>query len=795
MAVDLVDSVDDCQQTLAQIARRHGQSIIEMLVQIQNAKTEEWKPQNYLQPLECLQFIDRTIIYTITETNSTGTVKAVHSETVTIPKLLEDIRVRRGLPRKNKKTEVQARQGSRLMSRCHLNVLDGQTNYVAVSYTWDPPNGHDNTSGRYWVENKAGTGFEQSPIRNSLFDRITNYMQALCVDHLWIDQHCIVQATTCTLSRCDHDDCNEKREAVHAMDLVFTSSEHPAAFLSQSIDTWWDLRLLHGLLRQEGFLYFSSGGFDVKQQTPPPSPRLHRFRQVKDTLKLVHRLICDPWWARAWPFQERHVTNSRLRLLSKHPPHLEKRKQALFPESRVPGEIIIQASEFLTQANILCRAMIQHMPNELQLEEKEMIRQVLEAVHHDGPWLGSHPVIPPLVATVISKDIAKPWDRVAILGNCCRYPKRLESQYLQQKGKSLSLSILALVLLNGEVLNNRKNQDQQQVADMTVSQYLASQLCRNGYYASRCGFIDVTITMKGIRTRGHLWKLGQVIDASEGLCNDDKCEPKPYDEWPIDNSEDAIEYRSFWRAARCRKLIAILEASGYHRLAESLQRLFEHSITDCLFRPDRLKKGQIAPTPSLATLEVIDAIGRGKKVRVGRLWHPGLLSEPSCYSSLFVWENEHGIEGQQSTCPATEQRIAGGDPSVLPPAMVFTATRVKDFGSPLDPDNHAPTEEGKFQRHLSLEVKIENPSKKNVVFSQSTGKLPSLKTKRWLSGIHFPEICMRPSRIVVFPWPHELVAIDGRRKGASSGRPSRTRIYDDIASRYYGWDRWDGPWL
>ncbi|KAK3499085.1 uncharacterized protein B0T23DRAFT_400758 [Neurospora hispaniola] len=702
---DLRDSDDDCQQTLGQIARHHGRSIVEMLVQIQNAKTEEWKPTKFLQPLECLQLIDRPL---------SNTIKPLDSDTITVPKLLDDIKVQRGFPRISGGQEFPVQNEGRFMNRCHLNVLDGQTKYIAVSYTWNPPDGHDNTSGRYWIAKRAGNGFEQSPIRNSLLDRITNYMRALCVEHLWIDQHCIVQTTTCTMSHCAHDDCNEKREAVHAMDLVFASSEYPTAFLSRSIDTWWDLRLLHGLLRHSWLMHYSSYGYGV-------SIRSHRH--AKDTLKLVHRLICDPWWARAWPFQERHVTNSRLQLLWRYPPHLEKQKQALFPEMQVPGEISIQAIEFLTQADMLCRAMmVRHISSELHPEEtselhpeeNEMIRRVFQAVVHDGPWLGSRPIIPALVDTAISKDVAKHWDRVAIIGNCCRYTKRLELQYLQQTDKSL------------KVLNNRRKRDEQRAADMTVSQYLTSRLCRNGYYASRCGFLDVTFTMKGIRTEGHLWKLGKVIDASVWSVGDPVIFKPDPSKWPMDN-------------IRCRILIAKLKASGYSNLAENLQQLLRHSITDCLFRPNHSKGGQ--STPPLATLEVIDAIGRGKK--------------PSSYSALFVWEGNWfdnvGDHEQNNT---------------LFPTMVFTATRVNDFSSPFDPIDEHPkfsSEEGKFHRHLSLEVEIENPGAKN--------------TKRWISGLHFPEICMRPSRQVVFPWPHELAAIGGHH-----------RIYGEIASDLYKWD-------
>lgn len=835
MTTDLRHSDDDCQQTFAQIAWRHSRSIVEMLVKIQKARTEEWKPTKFLQPLECLQLIEPTISDTLPDSTSIGMVKPLHVDTTSVFVLPEDTTVPRWLQRilrrkKKKGNEVviqDVQNEKRFMKRSHLDVLNGQTHYIAVSYTWDPPDGQDNISGRYWIANRAGHEFEQSPIRNDLLDRITGYLRALRLKHFWIDQHCIVQTTTCTMGRCDHDDCNEKREAVHAMDLIFTSSEHPTAFLSQTINSLEELRLLRALLFNKEFISPSQESQDVRQQIIRITPKSRQFRLVKDMLKLLHCLICDPWWTRAWPFQERYVTNSKLRLLWRHPPHLEERKRALFPEeSQVPGEISVRASDFITQATKLCHAMIQHMDEKLLVGEKEMIHRIFQAVVHDGPWFGSRPIIPPLVTTVMLKCIAKPWDRVAIIGNCCRYPKRLVSQYLEQKGASISLSILALVLLNGEVLDNRKEQDQQKVLDMTVSQYLASQLCRNGYYASRCGFIDVTLTMKGIRTRGHLWKLGMVIDASEGFTGTTTtaaCNLKSYDEWPTEDSKDANEYRCWWRAARCHKVIEILEDSGYKHLAANLRQLSEHPITDYLFCPDRpSRQGQGQGqgqkiTPRLGTIEVLDAIGRGKKVRLGRLWHPGVPEKPSCYSALFVWEenSEHDMEiDQQNTFPAASSKQGGilvsdNNSRSPPPAMVFTGTRVTDFdSSSLDHDQHSQDpDENKFHRYLSMEVEIKDMSteKERVVFSKETDNLPSLKTKRWLSGLHFPEMGMRPSRLVVFPWPNELVAIGGgarararqrRHGGAASssssrsghGRPSRTRIYDEIASQLYGWD-------
>lgn len=118
--MDVRDSDDDCQQTLGQIARQHGQSIVELLVQIQKARTEEWKPTKFLQPLECLQLIDRPLSHTALRKNLAGTIKPLHSDTVTVPKLLEDIKVQRGLPRIFTGQGVSVQNEGRFMNRSHL---------------------------------------------------------------------------------------------------------------------------------------------------------------------------------------------------------------------------------------------------------------------------------------------------------------------------------------------------------------------------------------------------------------------------------------------------------------------------------------------------------------------------------------------------------------------------------------------------------------------------------------------------------------------------------------------------
>jgi hypothetical protein len=63
------------------------------------------------------------------------------------------------------------------------------------------------------------------------------------------------------------------------------------------------------------------------------------------------------------------------------------------------------------------------------------------------------------------------WDIPAIAANCCGYVIRLNTKRLEQNGASLSLSILAQCLLNGEVLDNGRSTNPG-ASKLTVWRYL-----------------------------------------------------------------------------------------------------------------------------------------------------------------------------------------------------------------------------------------------------------------------------------------------------------------------------------
>lgn len=127
---------------------------------------------------------------------------------------------------------------------------------------------------------------------------------------------------------------------------------------------------------------------------------------------------------------------------------------------------------------------------------------------------------PSIIVSIEKRKLSKPWNRLAIIANCCQYPVRLDDTELAKKGQSLSLAILAFFLLNGEILHNGLNQKPSSGAQSTTefldthafNQFSPPERLRGLTYNKSCRFIDVRFEREGILTLGHLWKLGRAID-------------------------------------------------------------------------------------------------------------------------------------------------------------------------------------------------------------------------------------------------------------------------------------------
>lgn len=154
---------DDGSSSLSEIARQQGNSIVPLLIDIQsNPATTQSRVLSFLESLECLR----------------------------LPRC----------PNGQNATAIR-------VSRECINAFQHRQ-YVALSYTCTASKHEDETPGLYYVQERDGQRFELSKVRNSILDRIFNYMRTIDVDLLWIDQHGIIQDTDgCERPSCDHEAC------------------------------------------------------------------------------------------------------------------------------------------------------------------------------------------------------------------------------------------------------------------------------------------------------------------------------------------------------------------------------------------------------------------------------------------------------------------------------------------------------------------------------------------------------------------------------------------------------------
>ena len=102
-----------------------------------------------------------------------------------------------------------------LLDKRHLKALQRwRKGYVAVSYTWRPAPDEPNDVGRYCIGTRPNT------VRNIVLDRAVSYARYRKCRYVWIDQECIPEG-----------DCQERKQAIDTMDLVYHLSNWPVALL------------------------------------------------------------------------------------------------------------------------------------------------------------------------------------------------------------------------------------------------------------------------------------------------------------------------------------------------------------------------------------------------------------------------------------------------------------------------------------------------------------------------------------------------------------------------------------
>ncbi|KAL3297776.1 Heterokaryon incompatibility [Colletotrichum asianum] len=330
--------------------------------------------------------------------------------------------------------------------------------------------------------------------------------------------------------------------------------------------------------------------------------------RAQNALRLLESITNDLWWTRGWTFQENYRAGPKMKLLMPLSPNAEESKYLMDGlTSEIEGELSIPSVEFMEAVTIFCEEYqkIKYHQNEV---EKRVIDNILSKAGKYTILLDTDAFMFPAIISDLSKrELGKPWDMLAILANCCQYPNYLDTQKLLRNGANRNLSILAMCLINGEILNNSWS-GPNPVSGMNVFEYL-EKLCLTSFAAppgrdltfrKGCRFHSVSLHEAGIRTEGYLWELGHLIDTSSWKPPrraDPMFKNERFSEEEIDQLAQLMnQFKCYWRRPLADGIKRLLR-SGYIR----------EDITFARSHMEAMAK------------EVARAVAEGQELRLGRL--------------------------------------------------------------------------------------------------------------------------------------------------------------------------------
>jgi hypothetical protein len=331
-----------------------------------------------------------------------------------------------------------------VLRRCKINPL--ATDYIAVSWVCSAEPGEDDAAGSYLIDSGAGGQQLRSVVRDAVLKRVIKYATYFDNKPFWIDQICINQANE-----------GEKEVAIQAMDLVYSLSKNSVAIINRHIGTRDELYILIMLMK-------GTYSKDIKRKGVRINSNGHLLSPTRcgEALKLIERLTSTSWWMRAWTFQEDYKAAVNMVLLISHHPSLEQLKRSKKIFGSVPGELCVKSTNFRTEVTKFCQAYLNEFCGDQKNVKvcKEILGRagkytiLLREKSQDGDDVFRKPMAPTILADIAVRQITKPWDRLAIVANCCDYGIRLNVDELRCRKFSHSLALLAQHLLNGEIVNN-----------------------------------------------------------------------------------------------------------------------------------------------------------------------------------------------------------------------------------------------------------------------------------------------------------------------------------------------------
>ncbi len=476
----------------------------------------------------------------------------------------------------------------------------------------------------------------KSRVRDVVLDRALAYARYVRCENIWVDKECI-----------DQDDEAAKDRLVQSMDLVYGQSRRTVALLSRRVETAEDLALLAGLLH--GSFVRSGGSARGYELVLAPD----RAAAAAAVLRLLDFLTSDPWWTRAWTFQEDYKSSSHMTLLVGHAAALHTAKNGedgLF--GRLRGELCIDSIKFRVEATRFCEAYeAAARASTADAAAAAAVAAVCEGVMdraarysvllqqppgpHGGRRAISRSMSPRIFKDVGRRLIERESDRLAIAANCCFYPLRLDAAALA--GGSLSLAMLALFLLNGELMHNGDGPAAWgALADdvfgflrrQSLDSFRLSSVAQQLTFIKGCRLGDVELTRDGIRTAGRLWDAGPAgLVVGRPLVPRDLADP-PKRRWTATAAmagADARELRAFADGLRD----GLYGGAPCPALALDLER---YAAGD----DDRHEPEFVTQFRHVMAGEVVDALQKGKQLVLASPVPDAAAAQPTPYRAVFV---------------------------------------------------------------------------------------------------------------------------------------------------------------
>lgn len=607
---------------------------------------------------------------------------------------LEQIRKESGVPIVRTMEEIQTTAMPRDKAsgfvrhlKCLLLTGDGSTitfkdvrrngfvDEVAIlSWPWQCSIYESSETGSCYIEDYDGS-VRTSRVRNSIMRRVAAYMRYMGVRYGWIDAECIAQ-----------DNEEEVEEGMHATDMLYHFGSHPFGLLARPIETKIHLHLLAKIL--DGQLAYKSrrnGKFYLREGT--------EIAYAWKAIELLGMITSDIWWTRAWIYQENYHGGERMNLLIPHSSVLEPFKakyKTMF--GNLEGELIIRSIKFSEEVTKLCSAFM--TLSSARDFQRQVAGRVLSVAGRYSLLLENQTSMSPtIIADVHRRRVSEPFDRLAIVANCCAYNIRLDGGVLQNKGYSAGLAMLTLPLLNGEIFQYEPEElrDAMSASAMTVVDFIKKYAFANFSppgskykltFNKSCRLVDVRLEAGGVHTSGHLWQLDEQLITVP-------CQPS--------RRRDTV--KTLWL------LHSYIQGLGQAPLARRLKEFIAQKTSP--LAPEEHYMWAMAD--ALAA-----AVHGGSKLRLGYTCNSS--KGPPLPMGIFVCSDE-AAESPRS-------------------AFVFTSFKRRE--TPIWPAFTSDVD-----RHVSLQVDVDD-----------NGNLPpKLFARAWMHGLYFPIQRQQP---VVFPLPRIL---------------------------------------